>query len=125
MKLSWHLLFLALAIAAAILVGNMLNAPLWQIRDARFVNYDKFNEAHKEWSVIVGDQEKKNWWIETRRGRDSTVIRRLKLELPPLPENYLYYGMLASLFMNHSCSDAIVCSECPNSFMVSGSPIRR
>lgn len=108
MNRRWHFLFMLLSIIAALFSGYFLNAPIWQIEDSRFINFDKFSEARKEWSVIVGDQDRSYWWIETRSGRDATVIRRLKLDLPPLTKPHNYYGLRESLLRNDT-SDAIIC----------------
>lgn len=110
MKWYWHLLLLILAAVAAWFVGNWLSQPLWQIEEARPVSFDKFDAARKEWTTLAGDAERKNWWIETRAGRDPTVIRRLKLELPPLKGQNPYQSWHIFLQTALSC-DAIVCYE--------------
>lgn len=109
MKWYWHLLILILSTAAAFLAGLWLDRPLWQIVEPRPVSFDQCKVDRKEWTTLVGDQERKNWWIETRAGRDPTVIRRLKLELPPLTSSYPYFGASISV-LKMSC-DAVICHE--------------
>ncbi|HQR05880.1 MAG TPA: hypothetical protein PLN21_03605 [Gemmatales bacterium] len=109
MKWYWHLLFLFVAGVAAWFASDWLSQPLWQIEEARPVSFDKFDEARKEWTTLTGDAERKNWWIETRAGCDPTVIRRLKLELPPLTGDIPYFGSSVSL-MSFS-GDAVLCHE--------------
>lgn len=72
-------------------------------------SFDQYDAVRKEWTTLVGDQERKNWWIDTRAGRDPTVIRRLKLELPPLTGEYPYFGASISV-LKMSC-DAVICHE--------------
>jgi len=110
MKWYWHLLFLILSAVAAFFAGDWLSQPLWQIVEPHPVSFDQCKVDRKEWTTLVGDEERKNWWIETRAGRDPTVIRRLKLELPPLTGEYPYFGASTSLFKIMSC-DAVLCHE--------------
>jgi len=91
MKWYWHLLFLFISSVAAWFAGDWLKRPLWQIVEGRPVSFDKVDAARTEWTTLVGDKEK-NWWIETRAGRDPAVIRRLKLDLPSLKGDNPYQG---------------------------------
>ncbi len=110
MKWYWHLLFLILSAVAAWVAGDWLSQPLWQAVEPHPVSFDQCKVDRKEWTTLVGDEERKHWWIETRAGRDPTVIRRLKLELPPLTGEYPYFGASTSLFKIMSC-DAVLCHE--------------
>ncbi|MFT3882791.1 MAG: hypothetical protein QM703_24450 [Gemmatales bacterium] len=101
---------LILAGVAAWFTGCWLNQPLWQIEEARPVSFDKVDAARKEWTTLTGDADRKNWWIETRAGRDPTVIRRLKLELPPLKGQNPYLSWRIFLKDAMPC-DAIVCYQ--------------
>ena len=109
MKWYWHLLFLILSAVAAWFAGDWLSQPLWQIVDWHPVSFDQCKFDRKEWTTLVGDEERKNWWIETRAGRDPTVIRRLKLELPPLTVEIPYFGSIASLIS--FSADTVLCHE--------------
>jgi len=109
MKWYWHLLALILSAIAAWFAGDWLSQPLWQIVEPHPVSFDQCKVDRKEWTTLVGDEERKNWWIETRAGRDPTVIRRLKLELPPLTGEYPYFGASIGL-LKMSC-DAVLSHE--------------
>jgi len=115
MKWYWHLVFLILAGIAAWFAGDWLNQPLWRIVEPRPVSFDQVDAARNEWTTLAGDAERKNWWIETRAGRDPTVIRRLKLELPPLTGEYPYFGASTSV-LKMSCQ-AVICHEYIRVFM--------
>ncbi len=109
MKWYWHLLLLFLSAVSAWFAGDWLNRPLWQIVEQHPVSFDQCKIDRKEWTTLVGDEERRNWWIETRAGRDPTVIRRLKLELPPLTGEIPYFGASISV-LKMSC-DAVLCHE--------------
>ncbi len=110
MKWYWHLLFLILSAVAAWVAGDWLSQPLWQAVEPHPVSFDQCKVDRKEWTTLVGDEERKNWWIETRAGRDPTVIRRLKLELPPLTGEKPYFGESISL-LKMMPGDAVLCHE--------------
>lgn len=106
MKPRWHLLFLLLSLATALLVAYLLSNPIYEINDVRHISFNQCNPERKEWSVIVGSQDMKNWWLETRAGRSPDVVRKLAIELPILETGMPYEGTNFQY-----ASDFIVCSK--------------
>lgn len=109
MKWYWHLLFLIFSTVAACFTANWLNQPLWQIVEDHPVSFDKYDPVRQEWTTLAGDHEGKNWWIETRSGRDPTVIRRLKLDLPPTSGPSPYLG--SSMNLHKQPGDVLLCHD--------------
>jgi hypothetical protein len=81
MKLRWHFLFLIISGAIAGYLLFSWQKPLWEIPAPRHVSFANADPVKKEWHCIVQD-EKQEYWYETRAGRDPKVIRRQQLLFP-------------------------------------------
>lgn len=109
MKWYEHFVILIVALVGAWFAGDWLNQPLWRIVESRPVSFDQVDSVRREWTTLAGDAERKNWWIETRKGREPTVIRRLKLDVPPLKGEYPYFG--ANISVLKLACQAVICHE--------------
>lgn len=114
MKLRWHILFLLLASLCAILAGRWLQEPIWQVVDHRHIQFDKYDAAREEWSVIVGDSTRKQWWQETRSKRNPTVVKQLQLALPAMHEFSSIPYLGSHLTSRSNQCDPIICTDINN-----------
>lgn len=94
MKLRWHLFFLLLAIVTTVLLFLIPQQPSWEIASQPKVWWVRCSVQDREWYLLVGDAEQKQWHLETYRGYERNPSQRLLLDVPSTKGSYqhVYLG---------------------------------
>ncbi|MFO0814417.1 MAG: hypothetical protein U0796_14440 [Gemmatales bacterium] len=86
-----------------------LSEPVMRWTHQGPASFDRYNAVKKEWSLLVGTPDRREWWIETRSGRNHHVTARLPLNLPPSLGQFHYFG--SSTGLTKYRGNAILCSD--------------
>jgi hypothetical protein len=87
-KKRWHFLFFLISIGVCVFWMLFPPQPIWQSVVPNHTRFSGFDEQKQEWYALTSDENNADWAMETRRGLDSAVALRVKLEIPALQGDF-------------------------------------